>query len=131
MKKIFLCFILSFPFLVQGQHQSLGTIKAPKEFDNIYTRTLASDSLSTSFVIFVKKEVRKHKHAFHTENVYVLEGSAEMLLGDKMTSIKKGDMIFIPKNTDHAVKVTSVIPLKIVSVQSPFFDGTDRIFLEQ
>ena len=119
-----------FPLFALGQNQSLDTIKAPSNYDNIYNRTIASDSLSSSFVIFIKKEVKKHKHASHTENVYILDGEGEMVLGDKTFHIKKGDIIFIPMNTPHALKVTSSIPVKVLSVQSPHFDGKDRIFVD-
>src|SRR5687768_4866018 len=100
--------------------QSLDTIKAPAPFDNLYSRPLYSDSLVSSFVILIKKEVKKHKHLSHAEHVYVLEGEGEMLLGDKTLKIKKGDMLFIPKNTVHALKVTSAIPVKVLSVQAPY-----------
>jgi mannose-6-phosphate isomerase-like protein (cupin superfamily) len=60
----------------------------------------------------------------------VLEGKAEMTLNDKTFSIKKGDVIFIPKNSFHSVKTTSKIPLKVLSIQAPYFDGKDRVFKE-
>lgn|SRR3989344_2571165 len=130
MKKLFSLLLFIIPFLAKAQNQSLDTIKAPSNYDNIYSRTVASDSLSSSFVIFIKKEVKKHKHATHTENVYILDGEGEMLLGDKTFKVKKGDMIFIPMNTVHSLKVTSSIPVKVLSVQSPSFDGKDRIFVD-
>ena len=130
MKKLVFFLLFTVPFFAKAQNQSLDTIKAPSNYDNIYSRTIASDSLSSSFIIFIKKEVRKHKHATHTENVYILEGEGEMLLGDKTVKVKKGDIIFIPMNTVHSLKVTSTIPVKVLSVQSPHFDGKDRIFID-
>jgi mannose-6-phosphate isomerase-like protein (cupin superfamily) len=127
-KLLLLLFIL--PLYTKAQHRSLDTIKAPTAYDNIYSFPVSSDSLSSSFVIFIKKEVKKHKHISHSEHVYVLEGEGEMLLGDKTFRIKKGDVIFIPMNTPHAVKTTSVSPVKVLSVQSPYFDGKDRILID-
>ena len=43
----------------------------------------------------------------------------------------KGDFVFIPKNTPHSVNVISKVPLKVISVQAPFFDGKDRVLLEE
>lgn len=129
MKNLFLLFFL-LPLFANAQNQSVDTIKAPSNYDNIYSRAIASDSLSSSFVIFIKKEVKKHKHVTHTENVYILEGEGEMLLGDKTFNVKKGDIIFIPMNTLHSLKVSSTIPIKVLSVQSPNFDGKDRIFVD-
>jgi len=122
-------FILSF-LHAQNNFQSLDTIKAPANYENIYSKPISSDSLSSSFIIFIKKEVKKHKHAYHTEHVYILEGEGEMLLSDKIIKVKKGDIIFIPKNTPHYLKVTSAVPVKVLSIQSPFFDGKDRILIE-
>jgi len=127
--KILFLLLLLFPFFASAQIQSLDTIKVPSVFDNIYSRVIAHDSLSSSFVIFIKKEVKKHKHVIHTENVYILDGEGEMNLGDKTFKVKKGDFIFIPMNTVHSIKVTSSIPLKVVSVQSPYFDGKDRTWI--
>lgn len=110
--------------------QSLVLIHPDKDYENILVKGANCDSLASSFIIWVKKEVKLHKHNFHTENVYVIEGSGVMKLGDAEFEIKQGDYIFIPKNTPHRVKVTSEIPLKILSVQSPYFDGKDREMLE-
>lgn len=126
--------ILSFALLIIASKaqsfQSLDTIKAPADFENIYSRPLYTDSLASSFVIFIKKEVKAHKHITHTEHVYILEGNGEMTLGEKKFKVKKGDVVFIPKNTPHSLKTTSSLPVKVVSLQSPMFDGKDRIFIE-
>lgn len=98
------------------------------DYDNLYIKKLSSDSLSTSFAIWIKLKVKLHKHDFHTEHVYVLEGSGDFTLGDTTHPIKKGDLITIPKNTWHGVEVTSKVPLKVVSIQSPEFKGVDRVF---
>jgi mannose-6-phosphate isomerase-like protein (cupin superfamily) len=130
-KKLLLLLLLIVPLFTIGQNsQAWDTIKAPLEYDNIYNRALYSDSLSSSFVIFIKKEVKKHKHQYHTEHVYILEGEGEMLLGEKKLKVKKGDILFIPKNTIHSLKVTSKEPVKVLSIQSPYFDGKDRILIE-
>jgi mannose-6-phosphate isomerase-like protein (cupin superfamily) len=51
-----------------------------------------------------------------------------MMLEEKKFEIKHGDVIFIPKNTFHSVKTTSKEPLKVISIQAPYFDGKDRVF---
>ena len=131
MKKLFFLLLIVLSLSAKAQNfQSLDTIKAPAVYENIYSRAIASDSLVSSFVIFIKKEVKKHKHVSHSEHVYVLEGEGEMLVGEKMFKIKKGDIIFVPKNTIHALKVTSSTPVKVLSIQAPLFDGKDRVFVE-
>lgn len=110
--------------------QSLDTIKPSTDYENIYSRSVYSDSLASSFVIFIKKEVKPHKHVTHSEHVYILEGEGDMMLGEKKIKVKKADMVFIPKGTIHSLKVTSSFPVKVLSIQAPYFDGKDRVLTE-
>lgn len=131
MKAIYTFLILIISLSSQAQTwQNADTVTCPKEIENIYVRPLYSDSLSSSYVIFIKKEVKLHKHISHSEHVMVLSGTGNMVLGDKIFPIKKGDVIFIPKNTPHSVVTTSKKPLKVISIQSPKFYGKDRVMLE-
>ena len=124
---LFLFFISNSYF---GQvHLQLDTL-FPKSEEFLKVEKIGGDSLTTSFVILIKQGVKKHLHKEHSETIYVIEGEGEMLLVDKMIHIKKGDYIFIPKNTPHKVDVTSTIPLKVLSIQAPYFDGKDRLLLE-
>jgi len=105
--------------------------KPHKEFENILVKKMNDGKEQTSFMIWVKDEVKLHKHNFHIENVYVVAGKGEFRLGDKTFQIKKGDYINIPKNTPHAVKVTSRKPMQVLSIQSPKFNGIDRVFIKE
>lgn len=109
---------------------STDTVKSPDAKKN-FVKALHSDSLSSSFIIEIPAEVKLHYHAHHTEQVVVLSGEADMRLGDQNIHIKAGDVVFIPKGTPHSAKVTSSVPLRIISIQSPYFDGSDRIMLEK
>ena len=110
--------------------QSLTEIQPNKEYENILVEKLTTDEHASCYVIWIKKEVKAHKHEHHTENLYIIEGTGEMLLGDKTITIKAGDFITIPQGTVHSLKVTSETPIKVISVQAPEFLGTDRIFVE-
>ncbi|MBC7862561.1 MAG: cupin domain-containing protein [Bacteroidia bacterium] len=129
---VFLFALCSLTLVSQNNYSSLDTIKAPASYDNIYARPLYKDTAEvSSYVIFIKSEVKMHKHIDHAEHVVVLAGNGEMTLGEKKFLVKKGDVIFIPKNTFHGVKTTSKTPLKVLSVQAPYFDGKDRVMKEQ
>ena len=131
MKNSFLILIICICNLsASAQLLNFNDVNPDTTFENILSREIYSDSLSTSFIIWIKQEVLLHKHAEHTEQVYILEGTANMLLGDKWIAVKAGDYIVIPKGTPHQVKVSSAVPLKVLSIQSPMFDGTDRILLK-
>lgn len=100
-----------------------------KTKSTLYVYPIGSDSLSSSFCIVIKDQVILHKHEFHSEQITVLEGAGEMQLGTNTYIIKKGDVIFVPKGTSHSVVKKGKKALKVISVQAPFFDGKDRIFL--
>ena len=126
-------FVLS-TLLSFGQKEELTNLKtiAPeKEYDNILVKNLYSDAKASYFVIWIKKGVKSHKHAEHTESIIVLAGEGEMTVGDRKFDIQHGDHFIIPENTFHSVVVTSKVPLKIVSVQAPEFLGKDRIFEDE
>jgi len=93
-------------------------------------KLLFSDSLCSSYCIIIKSEVRAHKHLKHSEHVLVISGEGVLKLGEKETLIKPGDVVFIPKNTTHSVIVKGKHPLKVVSIQAPYFDGEDRVMME-
>lgn len=127
---LFLLLFASATLTAQTERQLLE-IEPLEEYENIHVRKLNSDSAQTSFVIWVKMAVRPHYHSFHTENIYVIEGKAEMTLNDSTFIVKKGDYLNIRKGSVHSVnKVFGRKPLKVLSIQSPEFKGKDRIFVE-
>jgi quercetin dioxygenase-like cupin family protein len=108
---------------------NLKKLHPPKSYENIHVEQISNDSNQTAFVIWIKNEVALHKHEWHTENVYILDGKGEMTLGDEKFVVEKGDYFNIPEDTPHALKVLSSGPIKVLSIQSPFFDGSDRILI--
>ena len=113
------------------QFLSTAEIIPIEEYENIHVQKLDDDPLTTTFMIWVKETVKEHYHAEHTEVVYVLEGSGLMTLGEEEKKITSGDYVFIPKGTHHSVQVIGDIPMKVLSIQTPSFDGKDRVFVTQ
>ncbi|MBQ4819345.1 cupin domain-containing protein [Aquimarina sp. MMG016] len=116
--KIFFVCIVSFLSLcniqAQGLLKDVNSIQPDEEFDNILVKKIYSDKNASTFVIWIKKGVKPHKHLEHTEQVHILEGKAEMILGDQKLLVKAGDWITIPEQTIHAVKV--IEELKVISI---------------
>lgn len=116
---------------LHGQpHFDPDHLQCPQGDGLIRSRVLHDDSLSTSTLLCISNEVRPHIHAQHTEHVAVLEGEATMLLGDSIFTIGPGSYVAIPAGTRHAVRVLGTVPFRVISVQSPRFDGSDRIFVD-
>ncbi|MGB0522408.1 MAG: cupin domain-containing protein [Flammeovirgaceae bacterium] len=128
---IFIFLFLS-TFSIKAQHLGqLNAFQPDEEYENIFVKKLYSDQHTSTFIVWVKKEVKAHSHQKHTEQVGVLEGKAEMTLGDQTFVVKKGDWIMIPQGTIHAVKVLSKKPVKVISIQTPEFKGKDRVFVKE
>lgn len=118
--------------LCKGQaFRNLQTAIPSAPYDNIHVQALDNDSLASTYLIWVKHTVKEHFHADHTEVVYVLSGKGSMTLGDQKKLIQEGDYIFIPAGTHHTVEVLSDEPMKVISIQTPYFDGSDRVFVDQ
>jgi mannose-6-phosphate isomerase-like protein (cupin superfamily) len=122
-------FILNIRVNAQGVI-NLNETDLPGDIENVFVKNLFSDTLMSSFLIVIKKDVAAHKHLQHSEHVYVLSGEGELLLGEQKFHIKAGDLVFIPKNTVHQLQVLSTEPMKVISLQAPFFDGTDRVIVQ-
>ena len=118
--------VLFFPGMLISQ-TNWAKKKLP-EYDNIYSEKISEDSLQSTFFISVKKNVPKHFHLEHSECIVVLNGRGKMTLNDKEIELKTGVQVSIPKGTVHSVSVVGSRPLKVISIQSPLFDGKDRIF---
>ena len=130
MIKFCLSFFL-FLFLSTGNAQEVihaAKTKSSESYENILVKKLSDDENQTSFMIWIRESVPLHKHAHHTENIFVLKGKGEMTINDEKFVIKKGDYFSIPKNSWHALKVLSSSPMQVISIQSPQFLGKDRIY---
>lgn len=109
----------------------LSTYHAPEDLKNIYVQPLGSNKHSSEFIIFIRDEVKPHYHQHHTELIYVIEGEAVLNLNSTKQIIKPGDFIKIEEGNVHSVSVTSPIPLKVLSVQTPEFFGKDRVYIAE
>jgi mannose-6-phosphate isomerase-like protein (cupin superfamily) len=132
-RRFILCIALFFSCLPcawsqNSLHQAAKALRPDQPFENILVRRIYGDDQATGFVIWIKQQVPLHKHANHSESVVILAGRAKMQLGDQQMQVRKGDIIFIPQGTPHAVTVSKGV-LKVLSIQAPAFDGTDRILL--
>lgn len=95
---------------------------------NISVKNLNHNPNASTFLVWVKDTVTAHKHIEHNELVYILKGKGKFHLGEESFNIKKGDVVFVPKNTFHSVQIKSRKMMQVLSVQTPYFDGTDRHF---
>jgi quercetin dioxygenase-like cupin family protein len=105
----------------------IPNMPAPGEVENSAVKEIATDSLCTTFVVWIRSGVKHHFHATHTENVYIIEGEGTMEFGEEVFTVKAGDFVLIPKGKVHAVMATK--PMKVLSIQTPQWTTDDRNFV--
>lgn len=129
MKIRLVLFFIFYGIHVHGQH--FKPKKSPRKLRENTIEKITEDTLHSTFLISIPDKVPLHFHKFHTENIVVLSGKAIMKLGSDTLIIHKGDQITIPKGTPHEViNVISRKSLRVYSIQSPMFDGSDRYFVK-
>jgi mannose-6-phosphate isomerase-like protein (cupin superfamily) len=63
--------------------------------------------------------VGKHYHEGNDEIQYILSGTGTMWVGDTQRAIKPGDLIVIPKGTNHAGTVATSGRFKAIAIKIP------------
>ena len=85
---------------VHGQKVDVKKLTpSPKNYDNIHIQKIAEDTFQSSYVVWVKEQVKSHYHDHHSEYIHVLDGRAIMRLDSSNFTIQKGDVIFIPQKS--------------------------------
>jgi quercetin dioxygenase-like cupin family protein len=67
-----------------------------------------------------------HTQPSHDEIVLIIGGEANFLVGDEMSHVSAGDMIFIPQNTLHGPIIPEGGRLEVLSIFAPFFDRSKK-----
>ena len=71
--------------------------------------------------IMPSAEPNLHSHP-HEQLTYIIEGSAEFILGEEVLKLVEGDVILVPPNIPHSLKVTSNSPVLNLDVFTPIRD---------
>ena len=108
---------------------SPSSLKTEKGNSGIQIQKLSETEDVSCFLLCIHEDIKLHKHEIHSEHVMVVKGKAKMILGENEIRIRKGDLIFIPRNTPHSVTLLSK-ELKVISIQAPSYDGKDKVVLE-
>jgi quercetin dioxygenase-like cupin family protein len=63
-----------------------------------------------------------HYHPNDEQFIYLLEGRAAFVLGDEITVAGPGDLVHIPRNTTHGIRVVDG-PVRFFTCKSPSGSG--------
>ena len=77
--------------------------------------------------VYPKKSISLQRHALRSEHWNVVEGKAEIILGNKRAVINKNESVFVPKGKLHKVYNPAGKTVKIIEVQIGSYLGEDDI----
>jgi len=92
------------------------------------TRTLFQSPRLSAHATDGRGSIPAHYHADHEETVYVIAGSARLLLGDEWHDLERGDLIHIPRGMVHQVEIEESV--SAISLFAPPYFGEDRISVD-
>jgi len=76
-----------------------------------------NNSLTKHLVIKPGEHISYQRHAHRMEVWTFTEGRGQLIIGDKITDVKRGDTVVIKAGTRHAIKAADDVELHIVEVQ--------------
>jgi mannose-6-phosphate isomerase-like protein (cupin superfamily) len=80
----------------------------------------------------LNEALRPHYHRFHAETVVVLSGRARLRIGDAWHELGPRSIAHVPRGVVHEVQpLEPGTPLDALSIFSPPFAGTDRVFVKR
>jgi quercetin dioxygenase-like cupin family protein len=94
---------------------------------------LSGQDTNGQFAIIVQDNppnasIPKHIHTNEDELFSVIEGEVEFEVGEQITILKSGDIIFLPRNIPHSFKVVGTQNAKTTATVTPA--GLEKMFEE-
>ncbi len=86
----------------------------PADAEDIHVIPFADNSDGLSAVVWLVTGSPEETHTQCVEKFLILEGSCNIEFPDKVNVLNPGDVFSIPLHIPHTVKVTSMIPCKIL-----------------
>lgn len=86
----------------------------PAESDEIFLKIIGYTPQATTAIVWIKEMAPDEVHHDEFESFLILEGTCDIIIGDKIHKLVPGDYLSIPLHTDHEVRVTSSAPCKVI-----------------
>lgn len=119
-----------------SKHTRYDTLPVYETKDGSFIRELmhpdqhASENQSLAEAVVPPGVITKlHKHGQSEELYFIIQGTAEMTLGDDIFTVAEGDTICIAPETPHCIKNTGTTDLKILCCCSPPYSHEDTVLL--
>ncbi len=84
------------------------------EQDNLFAKFIAYTPEIFTAIVWIKQETPREIHHHEHERFLIIEGSCDILVGNKSNHLVPGDYFEIPLHEYHSIKVTSHISCKAI-----------------
>ena len=82
--------------------------------DNLFAKIIGYTPEMTTAIVWIKQNTPREIHHKEHERFLIIEGTCDILVGDKSNHLVRGDYFDIPLHEYHMVKVTSDISCKAI-----------------
>lgn len=82
--------------------------------DNLFAKIIGYTPGMITAIIWIKQDSPREIHDNEHESFLIIEGSCDILVGDKSNHLVAGDYFTIPLHEYHSLKVTSSIACKAI-----------------
>ena len=90
-----------------------GDMKRPND-EAIYAKIIGYTPEAVTAIVWIKEYAPQEVHDHEHEKFLIVEGSCNIIVEDKVHALTPGDYFTIPLHKKHLVKVTSLIPCKVI-----------------
>ena len=96
----------------------------PTTKDQPIKRTFVIDGshLTANVAIVRSADNSLHTQEAHDEVLVIIDGDVDFRVGDEVRQVKRGDLVFIPRNTIHGPLMKDGQTFAALSVFGPHFD---------
>ncbi|ARS34566.1 cupin domain-containing protein [Pontibacter actiniarum] len=89
-------------------------MELPVDADSVYAKIIGYTPAATTAIAWIRSASDFEVHHEEHESFLIVEGTCNMILGEKKYPLAAGDYFAVPLHTPHRVEVTSAAPCKAV-----------------
>jgi mannose-6-phosphate isomerase-like protein (cupin superfamily) len=86
----------------------------PADAPDVFAKIIGGTAEVTTAIVWLRDMAPQEAHHDEFERFLIIEGSCEIVIGSKIHKLVANDYLEIPLHQNHHVKVTSLIPCKII-----------------
>ncbi|HCY19508.1 MAG TPA: hypothetical protein DHU69_07100 [Deltaproteobacteria bacterium] len=99
--------------------------------ENIKVTPLFKNEDASHFIIQIRDREKPHIHEAHDLTVVIKKGKGILHLGKDKLPMRRGDIVFIPREILHYFVNTSSEPAIAYVIFTPFYDGKDMKLVDE